>query len=104
MIPTATELARARFVRAVLEWHGHEPADLAELLDVGVTAVYKKLDGKRSFTSRDLERIAAVYGADPALLLQPAPAARVLGEPATSGSESGCIRPFAGQRALAVAA
>jgi hypothetical protein len=40
---------RARYVRTLMAWHQLSPADLAELLDVEVATIYKKLDGRLGF-------------------------------------------------------
>jgi len=62
-----------RYVRAILEWHGDSPAELAELLGRSRDVTYKKLVGARNFTPSDMLRIADHYGVDPGLLLRPDP-------------------------------
>lgn len=67
----ASVLMRARYVRAILEWHGDTPADLGRLLGVSRDMAYKKLCATRRFTTEDLVAIADHYNVSGDLLLRP---------------------------------
>lgn len=71
MIKTELDDRRARYVRTLLVWHGQSPDDLKELLGQARDTVYKKLEGRRAFTTGDLVAIAETLGVDPGLLLRP---------------------------------
>jgi transcriptional regulator with XRE-family HTH domain len=85
------ELRRARYVRTLLVWHGKTPADLAERLRLTVDTIYKKLDGRRAFTTSDLLSIADWLHVDAGLLLLPPDTVPELGV-LTSAVESAWIR------------
>ena len=70
---------RVRFVSALLVWHGVTPAELGQVLGNTRGTIYKKLQGERAFTTRDLETISELFDIDPGLLLRPQSAAAVLG-------------------------
>ena len=88
------ELRRARYVRTLLVWHGKTLADLASRLNLTVDTIYKKLDGRRAFTTNDLLSIADWLHVEAGLLLRPPDMVAELGV-LTSAGESACTRILA---------
>ena len=81
MRPSESDLARARYVRTVLAWHGSTVTDLARLLGVSQPNASQKLRGVRGFKVNELVAIADAYGLDPAALPRPPELEPVLGVP-----------------------
>lgn len=100
MEKTEQQQARARFVRALLAWHGVSVDQLSAVLGVKRATVYKKLDGRRPFTTDDLLSIAEAFDVEPGLLLRPPVLAELGRKPPSAVSEFAWTRIGAGQRHL----
>lgn len=79
MTPSETHIARARYIRTVMTWHGHTQHHLAALLGCTQVSASRKLAAKRAFTADELVLIADAYGLDPANVLRPPELEPVLG-------------------------
>lgn len=76
---TEAQEDRARYVRTLLAFHGHNQTHLGRILGISQQAAGLKLRGQSRFSVEQLERIADAYGLDPGHLLKPPPLEGVLG-------------------------
>jgi transcriptional regulator with XRE-family HTH domain len=69
MVPNETHLARARYLRTLLAWHGMNTADFARILGCSQQAASYKLLGKRNLSADDISRIVEALDVEPRYLL-----------------------------------
>ena len=81
VILSEMQVARCRYIRTVLAWHGHTQTDLGKLLGCSQEAAGRKLRAQRRFTDDELLTIAEAYDLDPGYLLRPPPLEDILGAP-----------------------
>ncbi len=78
-------MARARYIRTVLAWHGQTQSDLGRLLGCSQVNAGRKLRGLRRFTDDELLLIAETFDLDPGHMLRPPPLEPLLGAVRSSG-------------------
>lgn len=71
MTPTPADLIRARYIRTLLAYHGHNQTDLGQIIGVTQANASQKLRGERRFHANELLAIADHYGLDPGAVLRP---------------------------------
>lgn len=71
MRPSPEDLNRARYVRTLLAYHGHNQTDLGQIIGVTQANASQKLRGQRRFHADELLAIADHYGLDPGTLMRP---------------------------------